>query len=55
MIFARKMPEVYIIIARKYFPRILGVFPSLYPPVSYGYGYITVFELVRPFDHRMMT
>ena len=35
MIFARKMPEVYIIIAQKYFFRILGGgarAPRLYTP-----------------------
>jgi len=43
MIFARKMPEFYIIITRKIFSRFLegrgGNVPSL-PPVSNAYEYL---------------
>ena len=38
MIFARKMPEFYMTIARKiFFPNIRGVRAPL-PPVSYAYA-----------------
>jgi len=40
MIFARKMPEFYIKIARKFFSRILGVTCPPPVPVSYAYGYV---------------
>ena len=45
MIFARKMPEFYIIIARKknIFPQILGGHVPPLPPVSYVYVYIAPF------------
>jgi len=40
MIFARKMPEFYIIIAREiFFPNLVGDLPSLPLPVSYGYDH----------------
>jgi len=39
MIFARKMPEFYIIIARKiFFPNFWGHVPPCPSPVSYTYG-----------------
>jgi len=51
MIFARKMPEIYIIIARKIFARILGGHVPL-TPVSYAYGGLldlsAAFDLVDP-------
>jgi len=38
MIFARKMPEIYIIIAQKiFFPNFRGT-RALLPPVSYAYA-----------------
>ena len=38
MIFARKMPEIFTIIARKIFFRILGGTCRPLPPVSYAYA-----------------
>ena len=44
MIFARKMPEFYIIIARKIiFPNFRGHVPPL-TSVSYAYGVVCVFS-----------
>ena len=42
MIFALKMPEFYVIIARKIFSRILGggARAPLPPPVSYAYAFV---------------